>query len=59
MQKPEEKRIDFIGKTFQDFADIHQQVIPIIGKCLEGMTNAGKSCDSNKVCQIAQPEDTQ
>ncbi|XP_034457285.1 formin-binding protein 1 isoform X13 [Hippoglossus hippoglossus] len=43
LQDMEEKRIERLGVCMKTFADVDRQVLPIVGKCLDGMT---KSADS-------------
>lgn len=46
LQKPEEGRIEKLSLFLQNFSNIHKKVLPIITKCLDGMTEAGKVCDA-------------
>ncbi|XP_053709382.1 formin-binding protein 1 homolog isoform X8 [Synchiropus splendidus] len=45
LQDMEEKRIERIGVCMKTFADVDRQVLPIVGKCLDGMTNAAESIE--------------
>ncbi|XP_047425321.1 formin-binding protein 1 homolog isoform X22 [Mugil cephalus] len=45
LQDMEEKRIDRIGVCMKTFADVDRQVLPIVGKCLDGMTAAAECID--------------
>uniref|UniRef100_UPI0037E80BC4 formin-binding protein 1 isoform X7 n=1 Tax=Semicossyphus pulcher TaxID=241346 RepID=UPI0037E80BC4 len=45
LQDMEEKRIERIGVCMQTFADVDRQVLPIVGKCLDGMTKAAESIE--------------
>uniref|UniRef100_A0A8C2ZKS1 Formin binding protein 1 n=1 Tax=Cyclopterus lumpus TaxID=8103 RepID=A0A8C2ZKS1_CYCLU len=45
LQDMEEKRIDRIGVSMRTFADVDRQVLPIVGKCLDGMTKAAESIE--------------
>ncbi|XP_074472990.1 formin-binding protein 1 isoform X5 [Sebastes fasciatus] len=45
LQDMEEKRIDRIGVCMKTFADVDRQVLPIVGKCLDGMTKAAESIE--------------
>lgn len=45
----EEKRIDRIGVCMKTFAEVDRQVLPIVGKCLDGMTKAAESIDPKTV----------
>ncbi|XP_069556956.1 formin-binding protein 1 isoform X24 [Brachyistius frenatus] len=55
LQEMEEKRIERIGVSMKTFADVDRQVLPIVGKCLDGMTKAAESIepktDSNQVVE--------
>ncbi|XP_061555410.1 formin-binding protein 1 isoform X5 [Phycodurus eques] len=55
LQDMEEKRIERVGACMKTFADVDRQVIPIVGKCLDGMTKAAESIeaktDSNQVVE--------
>ncbi|XP_051537092.1 formin-binding protein 1-like isoform X13 [Myxocyprinus asiaticus] len=46
IQVMEEKRIDRMGDSLKTFADVDRQILPIIGKCLDGMTQAADSIES-------------
>ncbi|XP_054613992.1 formin-binding protein 1 isoform X9 [Dunckerocampus dactyliophorus] len=45
LQDMEEKRIERIGVCMKTFADLDRQVLPIVGKCLDGMTTAAESIE--------------
>ncbi|XP_029299953.1 formin-binding protein 1 isoform X3 [Cottoperca gobio] len=45
LQDMEEKRIDRLGVCMKTFADVDRQVLPIVGKCLDGMTKAAESIE--------------
>ncbi|XP_068562717.1 formin-binding protein 1 isoform X2 [Cebidichthys violaceus] len=45
LQDMEEKRIDRVGVCMKTFADVDRQVLPIVGKCLDGMTKAAESIE--------------
>ncbi|XP_039471779.1 formin-binding protein 1 isoform X8 [Oreochromis aureus] len=45
LQDMEEKRIERISVCMKKFADVDRQVLPIVGKCLDGMTNAAESIE--------------
>ncbi|XP_063745187.1 formin-binding protein 1 isoform X3 [Eleginops maclovinus] len=55
LQDMEEKRIDRLAVCMKTFADVDRQVLPIVGKCLDGMTKAAESIepktDSNQVVE--------
>ncbi|XP_032653665.1 formin-binding protein 1 isoform X12 [Chelonoidis abingdonii] len=45
IQEMEERRIVRIGECMKTYAEVDRQVIPIIGKCLDGITKAAESID--------------
>ncbi|XP_069369281.1 formin-binding protein 1 isoform X23 [Paralichthys olivaceus] len=45
LQDMEEKRIERIGVCMKTFADVDRQVLPIVGKCLDGMTKSAESIE--------------
>lgn len=45
LQDMEEKRIEKLGVCMKTFADLDRQVLPIVGKCLDGMTSAAESIE--------------
>uniref|UniRef100_A0A8C5EWI7 Formin binding protein 1b n=1 Tax=Gouania willdenowi TaxID=441366 RepID=A0A8C5EWI7_GOUWI len=45
LQDMEEKRIERIGVCMKTFADVDRQILPIVGKCLDGMTKAAESIE--------------
>lgn len=45
----EERRIDRIGVCMKTFSDVDRQVLPIVGKCLDGMTKAAESIEPKTV----------
>uniref|UniRef100_A0A8C4HTG5 Formin binding protein 1b n=1 Tax=Dicentrarchus labrax TaxID=13489 RepID=A0A8C4HTG5_DICLA len=45
LQDMEEKRIERLGVCMQTFAEVDRQVLPIVGKCLDGMTKAAESIE--------------
>ncbi|XP_055010142.1 formin-binding protein 1 [Boleophthalmus pectinirostris] len=55
LQDMEEKRIEKLGVCMKTFADVDRQVLPIVEKCLDGMTKAAESVepktDSNQVVE--------
>ncbi|KAK7896086.1 hypothetical protein WMY93_021411 [Mugilogobius chulae] len=55
LQDMEERRIDKLGVCMKTFADVDRQVLPIVEKCLDGMTKAAESVepktDSNQVVE--------
>ncbi|KAL4617438.1 formin-binding protein 1-like isoform X4 [Arapaima gigas] len=55
IQEMEERRIERVGQSMKTFAEVDRQVLPIIGKCLDGMTTAAEAIesksDSNQVIE--------
>lgn len=49
LQTMEEKRIERMGDSLKTFADVDRQILPIIGKCLDEMTQSAESIDSKTV----------
>ncbi|XP_055369255.1 formin-binding protein 1 isoform X22 [Betta splendens] len=45
LQDMEERRIERVGVCMKTFADVDRQVLPIVGKCLDGMTKGAESID--------------
>lgn len=45
----EEKRIERLGVCLKTFAEVDRQVLPIVGKCLDGMTKAAESIEPKTV----------
>ncbi|XP_041756333.1 formin-binding protein 1 isoform X4 [Coregonus clupeaformis] len=43
LQEMEEKRIERVGESMKTYAEVDRKVLPIVGKCLDGMTNAAES----------------
>ncbi|XP_019396337.1 PREDICTED: formin-binding protein 1 isoform X10 [Crocodylus porosus] len=52
IQDMEERRIVRIGESMKTFAEVDRQVIPIIGKCLDGITKAAESIDQQNDSQL-------
>ncbi|OWK10724.1 FNBP1 [Cervus elaphus hippelaphus] len=52
IQEMEERRIVRIGESVKTYAELDRQVIPIIGKCLDGIVKAAESIDpkNNVIC---------
>ncbi|XP_049593304.1 formin-binding protein 1 isoform X22 [Syngnathus scovelli] len=46
LQDMEEKRIERLGTCMKTFADVDRQVIPIVGKCLDGMSKAAEAIEA-------------
>eukprot|EP00070_Physeter_catodon_P046502 XP_028353396.1 formin-binding protein 1 isoform X13 [Physeter catodon] len=53
IQEMEERRIVRIGESVKTYAELDRQVIPIIGKCLDGMVKAAESIDPKNDSQLA------
>ncbi|XP_040262053.1 formin-binding protein 1 isoform X13 [Bufo bufo] len=51
LQDMEEKRISRLGESLKSYAEIDRQVIPIIGKCLDGITKSAESINGNQDSQ--------
>lgn len=45
----EEKRIERLGVCMKTFAEVNRQVLPIVGKCLDGMTKSAESIEPKTV----------
>ncbi len=45
----EEKRIERVGESLKTFAEVDRQILPIIGKCLDEITQAAESIESKNV----------
>ncbi|TFK02742.1 coiled-coil domain-containing protein 158 [Platysternon megacephalum] len=52
IQEMEERRIVRIGECMKTYAEVDRQVIPIIGKCLDGITKAAESTDQKNDSQL-------
>ncbi|CAM4676924.1 unnamed protein product [Caretta caretta] len=52
IQEMEERRIVRIGECMKTYAEVDRQVIPIIGKCLDGITKAAESIDHKNDSQL-------
>uniref|UniRef100_A0A8C4QM62 Thyroid hormone receptor interactor 10b n=1 Tax=Eptatretus burgeri TaxID=7764 RepID=A0A8C4QM62_EPTBU len=52
LQVVEERRIGHVGEAIKQFADVERRVIPIIGKCLDGMTRAADAINSGNDSQL-------
>eukprot|EP00061_Rhincodon_typus_P007885 g30014.t1 len=55
LQEMDEKRIQKLCEAYKMFADTERQVMPIIGKCLDGMTKAAESVNESGVCENRRP----
>ncbi|XP_052443556.1 formin-binding protein 1 homolog isoform X14 [Carassius gibelio] len=47
IQVMEEKRIERMGESLKTFAEVDRQILPIIGKCLDGITQVAESIEPN------------
>ncbi|XP_041430733.1 formin-binding protein 1 homolog isoform X19 [Xenopus laevis] len=52
LQDMEEKRIGRMGESLKTYADIDRQVVPIIGKCLDGITKSAESISEKHDSQM-------
>ncbi|XP_074067037.1 formin-binding protein 1 isoform X5 [Macrotis lagotis] len=52
IQDMEERRIVRIGESMKTYAEVDRQVIPIIGKCLDGIAKAAESIDQKNDSQL-------
>uniref|UniRef100_A0A8D1PEA3 Formin binding protein 1 n=1 Tax=Sus scrofa TaxID=9823 RepID=A0A8D1PEA3_PIG len=52
IQEMEERRIGRIGESVKTYAELDRQVIPIIGKCLDGIVKAAESIDPKNDSQL-------
>ncbi|XP_032021305.1 formin-binding protein 1 isoform X12 [Hylobates moloch] len=52
IQEMEERRIVRIGESMKTYAEVDRQVIPIIGKCLDGIVKAAESIDQKNDSQL-------
>ncbi|KAM8934284.1 formin-binding protein 1 [Pelodytes ibericus] len=52
LQDMEERRIGRMGDSLKTYADIDRQVVPIIGKCLDGITKSAESIDEKQDSQM-------
>ncbi|XP_034785175.2 formin-binding protein 1 isoform X21 [Pan paniscus] len=52
IQEMEERRIVRMGESMKTYAEVDRQVIPIIGKCLDGIVKAAESIDQKNDSQL-------
>ncbi|XP_053328795.1 formin-binding protein 1 isoform X2 [Spea bombifrons] len=52
LQDMEERRIGRLGDSLKTYSDIDRQVVPIIGKCLDGITKAAESINVKQDSQM-------
>ncbi|KAK3566168.1 hypothetical protein QTP86_028436 [Hemibagrus guttatus] len=45
IQEMEERRIERIGESMRCYAEVERKVLPIVNKCLDGMTKAAESIE--------------
>ncbi|KAK6305063.1 hypothetical protein J4Q44_G00238430 [Coregonus suidteri] len=45
LQEMEERRIERLGMSMKTYAEVDREVLPIVGKCLDGMTKAAESIE--------------
>ncbi|XP_060791727.1 formin-binding protein 1 isoform X6 [Neoarius graeffei] len=46
IQDMEERRIERVGDSMKTFAELDRQILPIVGKCLDGITKAAESIEA-------------
>lgn len=49
MQEMDEQRIRHLAEGYCQFSDIEKKVLPIVSRCLEGITTAGKRINEKQV----------
>ncbi|XP_027798652.2 formin-binding protein 1 isoform X3 [Marmota flaviventris] len=52
IQEMEERRIVRIGESMKTYAEVDRQVIPIIGKCLDGIVKAAEAINQKNDSQL-------
>ncbi|KAF6327317.1 formin binding protein 1 [Rhinolophus ferrumequinum] len=52
IQEMEERRIVRMGESMKTYAEVDRQVVPIIGKCLDGIVKAAESIDQKNDSQL-------
>ncbi|XP_021117530.1 formin-binding protein 1 isoform X4 [Heterocephalus glaber] len=52
IQEMEERRIVRIGESMKTYAEVDRQVIPILGKCLDGIVAAAQAIDQKSDSQL-------
>lgn len=55
MQQMDEQRIRHLAEGYCQFSDVEKKVMPIITKCLDGITTAGNKIDEKQVGRSLQP----
>ena len=45
----EERRIERVGESMRTFSEVDRKVLPIVSKCLDGMTKAAESIEPKTV----------
>ncbi|KAK3555903.1 hypothetical protein QTP86_029790 [Hemibagrus guttatus] len=46
IQDMEERRIERVGESMKTFAELDRQILPIVGKCLDGITKAADGIEA-------------
>ncbi|GAA6075865.1 formin-binding protein 1 isoform X1, partial [Tachysurus ichikawai] len=46
IQDMEERRIERVGESMKTFAELDREILPIVGKCLDGITKAAESIEA-------------
>ncbi|XP_053505667.1 formin-binding protein 1 isoform X8 [Ictalurus furcatus] len=46
LQDMEERRIERVGDSMKTFAELDRQILPIVGKCIDGITRAAESIEA-------------
>lgn len=49
IQEMEERRIERIGESMRCYSEVERKVLPIVSKCLDGMTKAAESIEPKMV----------
>lgn len=49
IQDMEERRIERVGESMKTFAELDREILPIVGKCLDGITKAAESIEAKTV----------
>ncbi|XP_020014564.2 formin-binding protein 1 isoform X19 [Castor canadensis] len=52
IQEMEERRVLRLGESMRTYAEVDRQVIPIVGKCLDGIVKAAESIDQKSDSQL-------
>ncbi|XP_017348134.2 formin-binding protein 1 isoform X16 [Ictalurus punctatus] len=46
LQDMEERRIERVGDSMKTFAELDREILPIVGKCIDGITRAAESIEA-------------